>query len=319
MSVVRSEAHMELSPNVLPHIGDANLRKQTASDILRLIDQFNDTTDCGQKGVDDAIAQMDICRTIFYELVSLRDKLVIAARNDVPVWGPKGINPILKRLRTGKSFDVATVLASKPSAPLQEASRPNPPFAAKSDPLHLSFLFELRGNNEYVPTRALSLEQRGMIIDYYETLTGYGKKGDFLRRYGIRKELILHWKDQVRRFRALVLQHVTTPLEQGANGVKIHTRDDELFEKEEKDVQQFAEGDRVSFVRAYGTDITNVFEAARRKIYDFVPEEHPDDFHATDAMPGSTEKIDVFTDRVRKGHPLWHPKDRGSYDDNCQE
>lgn len=39
---------------------------------------------------------------------------------------------------------------------------------------------------------------------------------------------------------------------------------------------------------------------------------------ATTAMPGTTEKLDVLADRLRQGQPLWHPRDRMSYDDEEQ-
>jgi hypothetical protein len=37
------------------------------------------------------------------------------------------------------------------------------------------------------------------------------------------------------------------------------------------------------------------------------------DFEATDAPAGSAAKIDVLADRVLRGEPLWHPKDRRDY------
>jgi hypothetical protein len=33
-------------------------------------------------------------------------------------------------------------------------------------------------------------------------------------------------------------------------------------------------------------------------------------------MPGTTEKLDVLAERLRLGLPLWHPRDRMSYDDD---
>ena len=37
-------------------------------------------------------------------------------------------------------------------------------------------------------------------------------------------------------------------------------------------------------------------------------------FPATDAIPGSTEKLDILAQRIQLGLPLWHPKDRLNYD-----
>ena len=40
---------------------------------------------------------------------------------------------------------------------------------------------------------------------------------------------------------------------------------------------------------------------------------------ATDALPGTTEKLDVLAERLQQGLPLWHPADRMSYDDSADE
>lgn len=45
---------------------------------------------------------------------------------------------------------------------------------------------------------------------------------------------------------------------------------------------------------------------------DFVPSV-TDEFCPTDAPAGSMQKVQVLTERVRKGLPLWHPEDRVSY------
>ena len=45
-------------------------------------------------------------------------------------------------------------------------------------------------------------------------------------------------------------------------------------------------------------------------------------FVATDAAPGSPEKIAVLERRARAGHPLWHPNDRTDlhgYGSGCEE
>ena len=45
---------------------------------------------------------------------------------------------------------------------------------------------------------------------------------------------------------------------------------------------------------------------------DFVPAITPE-FCPTDAPAGSSAKVEVLAERVRKGLPLWHPEDRCSY------
>jgi hypothetical protein len=36
-------------------------------------------------------------------------------------------------------------------------------------------------------------------------------------------------------------------------------------------------------------------------------------------MPGTSAKLDVLAERLRLGLPLWHPRDRVSYDDELDE
>jgi hypothetical protein len=63
--------------------------------------------------------------------------------------------------------------------------------------------------------------------------------------------------------------------------------------------------------------VRNVFEAIVRYGHDedFVPT-IDSNFVASDAMPGSPEKIEELRKRARFGLPLWHPHDRLSYDDD---
>ncbi len=58
----------------------------------------------------------------------------------------------------------------------------------------------------------------------------------------------------------------------------------------------------------------NVFEAILECGHDedFMPVESHD-FDATDAPAGSRAKIDILAERVMRGEPLWHPKDRSDY------
>jgi hypothetical protein len=58
----------------------------------------------------------------------------------------------------------------------------------------------------------------------------------------------------------------------------------------------------------------NVFEAILECGHDedFIPEEG-DAFVATDAPAGSRTKIEILSERVMRGLPLWHPEDRNDY------
>jgi len=60
-----------------------------------------------------------------------------------------------------------------------------------------------------------------------------------------------------------------------------------------------------------------VLEAIKAGIWDFEPEEAGSgQFEATKALPGSDEKLDILAARVQEGLPLWHPRDRRTYDDS---
>ena len=58
----------------------------------------------------------------------------------------------------------------------------------------------------------------------------------------------------------------------------------------------------------------NVFDAILEFGHDedFAPNV-TDEFVATSAPAGSTEKLDVMARRIRLGVPLWHPDDRSDY------
>ena len=55
----------------------------------------------------------------------------------------------------------------------------------------------------------------------------------------------------------------------------------------------------------------SVLEAIKLGFWDYEP---PDvefnKFDASDAMPGTEEKLRVLAERVRRGLPLWHTSDR---------
>lgn len=55
----------------------------------------------------------------------------------------------------------------------------------------------------------------------------------------------------------------------------------------------------------------SVLDAIKMGLWDFEPDDvAKDDFSATEALPGSPEKLDVLAERVRRGLPLWHRSDR---------
>ena len=64
----------------------------------------------------------------------------------------------------------------------------------------------------------------------------------------------------------------------------------------------------------------SVLEAIRAGIWDFEPtNSQQDDFEATQALPGSSEKLEVLTLRVAQGLPLWHPAARRTCDDSTAD
>lgn len=61
----------------------------------------------------------------------------------------------------------------------------------------------------------------------------------------------------------------------------------------------------------------SVLDAIKLGIWDFEPEERDIcTYQATRALPGTDEKLDILAQRVQRGLPLWHPKDRRSFDDS---
>jgi hypothetical protein len=54
-----------------------------------------------------------------------------------------------------------------------------------------------------------------------------------------------------------------------------------------------------------------VLDAIKMGIWDFEPREvEYSRFDASDAMPGTSEKLYALAERVRKGLPMWHVHDR---------
>lgn len=63
----------------------------------------------------------------------------------------------------------------------------------------------------------------------------------------------------------------------------------------------------------------SVLEAIRNGQWDFEPETvDSNEYDSTGSLPGSEDKIQILADRAKQGLPLWHPKDRRSYDDSEQ-
>lgn len=60
----------------------------------------------------------------------------------------------------------------------------------------------------------------------------------------------------------------------------------------------------------------SVLEAVLSGVWDFEPSEtEANKYEATEALPGSREKLEVMARRIRRGLPLWHPEDRNSVQD----
>ncbi|MDG2382414.1 MAG: hypothetical protein P8N76_12155 [Pirellulaceae bacterium] len=63
----------------------------------------------------------------------------------------------------------------------------------------------------------------------------------------------------------------------------------------------------------------SVLQAIQSGDWTFEPETMPErDFRATDALPGSDEKLEILARRIQDGLPLWHPSDRHTYEDNLK-
>ena len=61
----------------------------------------------------------------------------------------------------------------------------------------------------------------------------------------------------------------------------------------------------------------SVIEAIKQGDWNFEPGgPEPVSLKETRALPGTNEKLDVLAERLRLGLPLWHPRDRLTYDEN---
>jgi len=55
----------------------------------------------------------------------------------------------------------------------------------------------------------------------------------------------------------------------------------------------------------------SILEAIKDGVWDYEPPSMASMLYpATDAMPGTQEKLQVLAARIREGLPLWHPRDR---------
>lgn len=62
----------------------------------------------------------------------------------------------------------------------------------------------------------------------------------------------------------------------------------------------------------------SVLDAIACGVWNFEPEKiATNDFAATEALPGSESKLQVLSERLRLGLPLWHPNDRLHYSDQA--
>ena len=61
----------------------------------------------------------------------------------------------------------------------------------------------------------------------------------------------------------------------------------------------------------------SVLEAIKRGDWEYEPRRmDTTQYEATDATPGSREKLAVLSERLERGLPLWHPRDRISYEES---
>jgi len=60
----------------------------------------------------------------------------------------------------------------------------------------------------------------------------------------------------------------------------------------------------------------SVLEAIKMGFWDYEPPEvGPSQFDASDAMPGTKDKLEAMAERVQNGLPLWHEEDRDDVED----
>lgn len=64
----------------------------------------------------------------------------------------------------------------------------------------------------------------------------------------------------------------------------------------------------------------SVLEAIKSGIWNYEPETmEAGGYRATRALPGTEEKVDILSERLQQGLPLWHPEDRLCFDERDEE
>ncbi|MGC4005165.1 MAG: hypothetical protein QM811_19430 [Pirellulales bacterium] len=55
----------------------------------------------------------------------------------------------------------------------------------------------------------------------------------------------------------------------------------------------------------------SILDAIKLGQWDYEPElAKTAEFPATEAMPGTVDKLEILAQRLQRGQPLWHPNDR---------
>jgi hypothetical protein len=58
----------------------------------------------------------------------------------------------------------------------------------------------------------------------------------------------------------------------------------------------------------------SILDAIKLGYWDYEPDEFERDaFAATQALPGTEEKLEILAARLEQGLPLWHPSDRRTF------
>jgi hypothetical protein len=58
----------------------------------------------------------------------------------------------------------------------------------------------------------------------------------------------------------------------------------------------------------------SILDAIKLGNWDYEPDDFEGDaFAATQALPGTGEKLEILAARIEQGLPLWHPADRRSF------
>jgi hypothetical protein len=63
----------------------------------------------------------------------------------------------------------------------------------------------------------------------------------------------------------------------------------------------------------------SVIDAIRQGDWNYEPgKDEPVNLKETTALPGTMEKLDILAERLSKGLPLWHPRDRLTYEEESE-